>query len=149
MFLEYSTMSSIANEIGKTYDSKIFYDKACILDEFWSEYGVRTMAKNEPAYNTAETSNPSNWQDPIWIISTYIVFKGLLNYGYINEAIKIAENALKNLYRDICENGAMHKYYNPETGKNDINLGFMNWNDLAELMIKELHGYEEGVDKDE
>lgn len=35
MFLEYSTMSSIANEIGKTDDSKIFYDKACILDEFW------------------------------------------------------------------------------------------------------------------
>ena len=166
MFLEYSAMSSIANEIGKTDDSKIFYDKACILtekinshmwdpvdeiyyhldamskdpkvnnqkitwdvplkfktwtsfvpmyaeiapkhyadllvkkhllnkDEFWSEYGVRTMAKNEPAYNTAETSNPSNWQGPIWIISTYIVFKGLLNYGYINEARKIAENVLK------------------------------------------------------
>lgn len=88
------------------------------------------MAKNEPAYNTAETSNPSNWQGPIWIISTYIVFKGLLNYGYINEAIKIAENTLKNLYRDICENGAIHEYYNPETGKNDINLGFMNWNAL-------------------
>lgn len=220
MFLEYSAMSSIANEIGKTDDSKIFYDKACILtekinshmwdpvdeiyyhldamskdpkvnnqkitwdvplkfktwtsfvpmyaeiapkhyadllvkkhllnkDEFWSEYGVRTMAKNEPAYNTAETSNPSNWQGPIWIISTYIVFKGLLNYGYINEARKIAENVLKNLYRDICENGAMHEYYNPETGKSDINLGFMNWNALAGLMIKELHGYEKGVDKGE
>ena len=54
-----------------------------------------------------------------------------------------------NLYRDICENGAMHEYYNPETGKSDINLGFMNWNALAGLMIKELHGYEKGVDKGE
>lgn len=220
MFLEYSAMSSIANEIGKTDECKIFNDKACMLaekinthmwdpideiyyhldamskdpkvnnqkitwdvplkfktwtsfvplyakiapkhyadllvkkhllnkDEFWSEYGIRTMAKNEPAYSTAETSNPSNWQGPIWIISTYIIFKGLLNYGYINKARKIAENVLGNLHRDICENGAMHEYYNPETGKSDINLGFMNWNALAGLMVSELHGYEEGVGKGE
>lgn len=52
-------------------------------DEFWSEYGVRTLAKNEKMYSTAETSNPSNWQGPIWILPTYLIYCGLMNYGYM------------------------------------------------------------------
>lgn len=106
--------------------------------EFWSEYGIRTMAKNEPAYSTKEMSNPSNWQGPVWIVSTYLVFKGLLNYNYVDEAKLLAKNLLKNLCRDIDENGAMHEYYNPETGNSTMNLGFMNWNALAGCMYSDI-----------
>lgn len=107
-------------------------------DEFYSNYGLRTVAKNEPLYNTLESSNPSNWQGPIWIVSTYIMFKGLLNYGYVKEAKAVSENILSVLVNDIKSNGALHEYYNPETGKSNINLGFMNWNALAGLMVPEL-----------
>ena len=106
--------------------------------EFWSDFGLRTMAKNEPIYNTRETSNPSNWQGPIWIVSTYIVFCGLLNYGYISEAKELARNLLSNMCRDIRENGLLHEYYNPETGLSNMTPGFMNWNALAGLMVPKL-----------
>lgn len=106
--------------------------------EFWSDYGIRTLAKNEKMYTVAETSNPSNWQGPIWIVSTYLVFKGLINYGYNDNAKNIAQNLISNMVRDINENGFLHEYYNPETGLSSIAPGFMNWNALAGLMVPEL-----------
>ena len=122
----------------KDYAERMVREHLLNRNEFWSDFGIRTLAKNEPIYNTAETSNPSNWQGPIWIVSTYIIFRGLLNYGYIDEAKQLCENLLSNLCRDMRENGALHEYYNPETGKSDIALGFMNWNALAGLMVPEL-----------
>ena len=123
----------------KEYVERMVKDHLLNPDEFWSDFGIRTLAKNEPMYTVEETSNPSNWRGPIWIVSTYIIYKGLLNYGYINEAKALCENLLSNLVRDIKENGAMHEYYNPETGKSSINLGFMNWNALAGLMVDEIN----------
>ncbi len=103
-------------------------------NEFWSDYGLRSMAKNEPIYNTVESSNPSNWQGPIWVVSTYIMYKSLLNYGYEKEAKKCAQNLVNTLYYDYENFGAFHEYWNPETGKSNIKLGFMNWNALIGIM---------------
>ncbi len=103
-------------------------------DEFLSDFGLRTLAKNEPLYCTAETSNPSNWQGPIWIVSTYLMFMGLWNYGYKKEAQTVADNLITHLCKDLDQNGLLHEYYNPETGESSINPGFMNWNALAGIM---------------
>lgn len=103
-------------------------------NEFWSDYGLRSMAKNEPIYNTVESSNPSNWQGPIWVVSTYIMYKSLLNYGYEKEAKKCVQNLVNTLYYDYENFGAFHEYWNPETGKSNIKLGFMNWNALIGIM---------------
>ena len=103
--------------------------------EFYSDYGLRTLSANEPTYSTWEGSNPSNWQGPIWIVSTYLMYMGLRNYGYNNEAKKISDNLINMLVNDIQTNGCMHEYYNPETGISNINAGFMNWNALSALML--------------
>ena len=108
-------------------------------NEFWSDYGIRTLAKNEKMYSVTEMSNPSNWQGPIWIVSTYLIFEGVLNCGYKDVAKDIADNLLSNLIRDINENGLLHEYYNPETGYSSIAPGFMNWNALAGLMVPMLN----------
>lgn len=77
-----------ANIAPKEYAARMVKEHLMNPEEFWSDYGIRTMAKNEPAYNTVEMSNPSNCHGPICIVSTYIIFKGLLNYGYVEEAKK-------------------------------------------------------------
>lgn len=131
-------ISMYAKIAPEKYADRMVKEHLLNPEEFWSDYGLRTMAKNEPSYNTMETSNPSNWQGPIWIVSTYIIFKGLLNYGYVEEAERVAENILTTLSKDIRKNGALHEYYNPETGDSNISLGFMNWNALARLMVPEI-----------
>ena len=118
----------------EAYAKRVIEEHLLNPNEFWSDYGLRSMAKNEPAYHTAESSNPSNWQGPIWVVSNYIMYQSLLHYGYEKEARKAAENLVGTLFADYEACGAFHEYWNPETGKSTIKPGFMNWNALAGLM---------------
>ena len=108
-------------------------------DTFTSDYGICTLGKNEKMFNLEATNNPSNWLGPIWLVANYCVFKGMLDYGYEEEARDMCEKTLKLLAGDIEKTGCMHEYYNPFTGEPVMNGGFINWNILALNMARELH----------
>ncbi len=113
-----------------------------IFDEatFSSEYGVTTLAKDEKMFDLSVTNNPSNWLGPVWVVANYIVFRGLMNYGYQKEAKIICDRTLKLLGRDLKESGSLHEYYNPFTGEPVMNGGFINWNILILNMTDEIDG---------
>ncbi len=116
--------------------------KKHILDEatFNSPYGPRTLSRDEKMYDLSATNNPSNWLGPIWIIANYIVFRGLMNYGYTSEAREVYQKTLLLLGEDLERTGTLHEYYVPETGEPVMNGGFMNWNMLIVNMEDELSG---------
>ena len=107
--------------------------KENLLDEkgFWANFGIRTLAKYEKMYSLKATGNPSCWLGPIWGISNYFVFRGLINYGYEKEATELAEKTVRLFEQDIAAEGLLHEYYDPETGMPINNPGFQNWNLLA------------------
>ncbi|WP_168122571.1 trehalase family glycosidase [Paenibacillus sp. HB172176] len=107
-------------------------------DRFFSEHGIRTLASDEPLYHLKAMSNPSNWQGPVWIVSNYLVFRSVLNYGYVELAQAIAEKTLRMLSLDIGRTGTLHEYYHPDTGEGIMNPDFLNWNLLADSMMLEL-----------
>ena len=107
---------------------------------FNGEYGIRSLARDEKMYNLEATINPSNWLGPVWIIVQYIIFRGLLNYGFNGEAKSVAEKTIMLLGRDIEKTGTLHEYYVPETGIPVINGGFLNWNLLVVNMMDEIAG---------
>ena len=113
-----------------------------LLDKnaFWAPFGVRTLSKYEKMYTVVPSNNPSCWLGPVWGISNYMVFRGLLRYGYEKEAAELAEKTVSMLDADIRDCGEMHEYYDPETGKPVINPGFQNWNLLAINMTAWLNG---------
>lgn len=112
---------------------------AWVMDEktFFSPYGVCTLARNERMFDLSVTNNPSNWLGPIWLVSNYVVFRGLMDYGYQAEAQHLCEATLTLLANDLQQNGAMCEYYHPDTGKGIMNAGFLNWNMLAVAMYQE------------
>lgn len=116
--------------------------KENLLDErtFWAPYGVRTLSKLEKMYNMRGTHNPSNWQGPIWGISNYMVFRGLADYGFQEEARQMAEKTIALFGNDLSKGGVLHEYYNPDTGEPIINPGFQNWNYLVLNMLAWLEG---------
>lgn len=118
--------------------------KENLLDEkgFWAPYGVRTLSKYEKMYVIKKSGNPSCWLGPIWGISNYLVFKGLVKYGFDAEATELAEKTLKLLEKDIAECGDLHEYYDPESGDPIVNKGFQNWNLLSINMLAWLNGEE-------
>lgn len=102
---------------------------------FNSPSGIRTLSKMEKMYSTRASANPSNWRGPIWGISNYMVFKGLVDYGYELEAKELASKTVCLFGKDFEKNGALHEYYEPETGQPILNKGFQNWNYLVINMI--------------
>ena len=111
-------------------------------DMFSARYGIRTLSKLEKMYCVVKSNNPSCWLGPVWIISNYMCFRALLNYGYNKEALEIANKTIILLGKDIERCGEMHEYYDPDTGEGIENQGFQNWNLLVNNMIAWTEGRE-------
>ncbi|KAA1191737.1 glycoside hydrolase family 37 [Paenibacillus sp. B2(2019)] len=107
---------------------------------FHAAYGVRTLSKLEKMYNARASRNPSNWLGPIWGISNYLTFRGLVQYGFEQDARELAEKTITLFGRDIERFGGMHEYYQPDNGEPILNKGFQNWNYLVLNMIAWLEG---------
>jgi putative isomerase len=105
---------------------------------FASNHGIRSLSRDEKMYDLSATNNPSNWLGPIWLVVNYVVFRGLLNYGYTSEALNIYNQSLSLLYSDLQTSGDLHEYYNPETGAPIMCPGFLNWNMLVVNMSQEI-----------
>lgn len=101
--------------------------------EFWSPNGIRTIAASEPLYN----ARSGYWCGPVWVLSNYLVMRGLENYGYKKEAVQLANETIDVLLRDLRTTGGMNENYNPETGAPDAAGHFVSWNLLAEHMLAE------------
>ena len=86
-------------------------------------------------YQIVKSGNPSCWLGPIWGVSNYMTYRGLLKYGYSELADELAEKTLKLFGDDIAECGEMHEYYDPETGRGVNNQGFQSWNLLCANII--------------
>ena len=107
---------------------------------FNAMYGVRTLSKLEKMYSVRASNNPSNWQGPIWGISNYLTWRALVKYGFTTEARELATKTITLFGRDVKRNGAMHEYYEPDTGEPVLNKGFQNWNYLVLNMINWMEG---------
>lgn len=109
-------------------------------DSIWAKYGIRSLAKYEKMYSVEATHNPSCWLGPVWGIANYMTFRGLVKYGYREEATELARKTITMLREDIKQCGEMHEYYHPDTGEPIMNPGFQNWNLLAVNMQAWLEG---------
>lgn len=102
---------------------------------FRGKYGIRSLSALEPMYCIVKSGNPSCWLGPIWGITNYMCFKGLADYGFDEEAKKLALATIELFGRDLEDCGELHEYYHPDTGAGVNNPGFQNWNLLVNNMI--------------
>jgi glycogen debranching enzyme len=116
---------------AKIIVEKHFHDTT----SFNAPAGIRSLSPLEKMYDTRASGNPSSWLGPIWINVNYLVFRGLINYGYSDEAGELAEKTILLLGRDFERFGALHEYYLPENGEPVLNKGFQNWNFLVLNMM--------------
>ena len=104
--------------------------------------GVRSMSPLEKMYDVRASGNPSSWQGPVWICVNWFVFRGLVQYGFTEDARELAEKTILLLGRDYERFGALHEYYLPDNGEPVLNKGFQNWNLLVLNMAAWLDGIE-------
>ncbi len=97
--------------------------------------GVRTLSQMEKMYDLRASNNPSNWRGPVWGVSNFMVFSGLVKYGFTEEAAELAKKTVLLFGRDLEQNGCLHEYYHPDTCEPIVTHGFENWNYLVLNMI--------------
>jgi putative isomerase len=102
---------------------------------FAAPYGVRSLSKLEKMYDVRASGNPSSWLGPVWGVANYLTFRGLVKYGFTAEAKDLAAKTIRLFGRDFERFGALHEYYEPDTGEPILNRGFQNWNYLVLNMI--------------
>ena len=112
-----------------------------------SDYGFRSLAKADPAYNNEAIIDPySNWRGPVWINANFLDWIAIRRYGFAAESHWLALTLAAELHRDIAKWGSMHEDYSAETGDglaptvaqspNGRFAGFVGWNLLAEDMLQ-------------
>lgn len=101
--------------------------------EFWAPYGIRTLAPNQKLYDPVH----GYWRGPVWILPNYLLMHGLMNYGYNQQALELAEKTQRLLVRDLKATGGMNECYNPDTGKPEGAPHFVSWDLLGEHMVQE------------
>jgi putative isomerase len=100
-------------------------------ETFNAPFGVRSLSKQEKMYSIRATNNPSNWLGPVWGIVNYLTFRGLLLYGFEDDARDLADKTIRLFGHDLERFGAMHEYYQPDNGEPILNRGFQSWNYLV------------------
>lgn len=116
----------VSEERARVMVERHFHDERMV-----GKYGVRTLASDELMYSLEDSNNPSNWLGPVWGISNYLVFEGLLRYGYVDEAAGLCRKEIALFAKDIRAYGALSESYLPDTGEPMLFHGFLNWNVLA------------------
>ena len=110
-------------------------------EEFWGvKYPVPSYAASEPEFYQGSHAGECNWEGPAWIPTNYMIFHGLLHYGFRREARDLA---YRTFHLTLDENSVTREYYDSDTGRGEGMNPFWGWSSLAYVMPLE---YETGYD---
>lgn len=96
-----------AKILTKKEAKKLVRDHLLNKKEFWTKYLVPTVSISEPSFDPK-----GFWRGPVWIATNWFIYKGLVNYGFLDIAKKIKESSL-----ELIQKSGFREYFNPQTGK--------------------------------
>lgn len=119
--------------------------------EMRAPHGFRSLTATDVDYNNKNIILPfSNWQGPVWGITSYIYSIGLHYYGFDDEVAWMADKVGSLMCKDLDTYGTMHETYHAETGEplapsnfkyrtpDGRIQGFVSWNLCMENILEGL-----------
>jgi glycogen debranching enzyme len=114
-------------------------------DEFWGEWIMPSIARNDPAY-----PDQDYWRGRIWGPMNLLVYLALRNYDLPQARADLAEKSKQLLLKEWLERGHVHENYNGDTGEGcDMpnSDAFYHWGGLLGMPALVEAGYLEGPEK--
>lgn len=107
-------------------------------DEFWGQWVIPSIARNDPAFNDQEY-----WRGRIWGPMNFLVYLGLENYADKATRDAFAQKSYELFLKEWRANGHVHENYNALQGTGD-DVGssdrFYHWGALLGLIeYRNLH----------
>jgi Glycogen debranching enzyme len=81
-------------------------------NEFWGEYIIPTIAKNDPAYPDQEY-----WRGRIWGPTNYLTYLALKKQNLKQPCADMAEKSKALILKEWLDHGHVHENYNGSTGE--------------------------------
>lgn len=116
-------------------------------DLVWSNYGLRSLAKNAPLYMKRNTEHdPPYWRGQIWVNINFLAVRALHHYSrvdgpYQNQSSQIYQelrkNLINNIYKQYKTTGYIWEQYNDRTGDGQGCRPFTGWSALVVLLMSE------------
>jgi mannosyl-oligosaccharide glucosidase len=115
----------------------------------WTKYGLRSLARNDPFYNKANTGQDKPyWRGAIWININYMCLGALRYYG--NEDgphqarskelyEQLRNNIIINMYEEYQRTGYIWEQYDDRNGQGKGTHPFTGWSSLVLLMMAEIY----------
>lgn len=82
-------------------------------DKFWRKYGIPTLAADDPWYSP-NVDYCCKWNGPVWLLWNYMVYEGLLNYGYYEIADNLADKMILAVSTQLSKNHNFWESYSPD-----------------------------------
>jgi len=77
--------------------------------QFWRPYGVPSLSAQDPYYNAK-----GYWNGPVWVEWDYLIMRGLIDYGYKNEAKELVDRVAKGMIEVLKKDHNLWEFYSPD-----------------------------------
>ena len=108
-------------------------------DKFWRVYGIPSLAADDVYYNPE-----GYWNGPVWVQWQYLIFRGLINYGYYYQAEQLADIVLAAIIDQLKNDHNLWEFYSPDDQWAGYHKTYI-WAGIAARMLMDLNGLETGL----
>ncbi len=110
--------------------------------KFWRNYGVPTLSADDSYYNPL-----GYWNGPIWVEWQYLIFRGLLRYGYVAEARQLMEKVFENVIHQLKDNHWFWELYSPDDYRAGHHKTYI-WSGIVARMLIDMHNATVGMEEE-
>jgi glycogen debranching enzyme len=107
-------------------------------ESFWRRYGVPTLAADDPYYN-GNVTKCCQWNGAVWLLWDYMVFRGLLNYGYRKEAEELVRRVMDGVIFQLKDNHRFWESFSPDNTQLASPKNYL-WDTIIARMMIDLYG---------
>lgn len=76
---------------------------------FWRRFGIPSLTASHPYYCPI-----GYWNGPVWVQWNYLIYRGLLNYGYHSEANQLAARVIDNMIYHLRKDHTFWEFYSAD-----------------------------------
>ena len=121
-----------SHRVGQERAERMIKEHMRNPEEFWGEYILPSIARNDPAY-------PDNdyWRGRIWAPMNYLVYRALLEYDLPEMRKDLADKSRNLIMKEWLREGHVHENYNGDNGEGcDVKNSdkFYHWGGLLSLI---------------
>ncbi len=105
---------------------------------FWRTFGVPTLSAADPYYDPYITKC-CQWNGGVWLLWDYMVFRGLLNYGYRQEAEALVKRNLDAVLFQLRTNHRFWESFSPDFTQLNSPKNYL-WDTILARELIDLYG---------